>query len=485
MMRLPDILSRNDVPDIEIAGISADSRSVRRGYLFVAVPGNVYDGRKYISDAIRHGAKAILAPVGTQLPECLSGVDEVIWIEEENIRIALAKSAARFYRRQPETIVAVTGTNGKTSTVTFARQIWSALGYRAASLGTLGLQGANTLHYPGSMTTPDPVKMHAELAEIAEEGIDHLAIEASSHGLDQHRLDGLSVSAAGFTNITHDHLDYHGTMEGYTKAKRFLFENVLKDNGVAVVNADSPESENIKAICEKRGLTFWSYGYKGEQLKLISREPTEKDQKISLEIFGQQIAFRLPLVGEFQVMNMLCAAGLVLARCQKRVQEVIDILPYLRGVEGRLEFVPGHKQGAGVYVDYAHTPDALENVLKALRPHTKKMLVCVFGCGGNRDKAKRPVMGKIAASLADIVIITDDNPRYEDAAQIRAEIKQGAPQATEIADRRQAIQTAIKFCKPGDILVICGKGHEHGQIVGDHVEPFDDVEEAHLAMETS
>lgn len=483
-MYLPLLLDRNDLPQIEILGISSDSRSVRRGFLFAAIPGANTDGREFIQDAIRHGARAILVPMGTVVPSCMEGVDEVAWVEETNPRQALAKAAARFYCQQPETIIAVTGTNGKTSTVTFARQIWEALGYKAASLGTLGLHGSN-INVSGSMTTPDPVRLHAQLADLATAGIDHLAIEASSHGLDQHRLDGMIVSAAGFTNITRDHLDYHGTMEDYATSKRYLFEHVLKKNGVAVVNADSPESENIKAICAARGITYWSYGYNGEELKILSREAMPNGQRLSLRIFGQEIDFTLPLVGEFQVMNMLCATGLVLARCQKRIQEVIDILPKLHGVPGRLEFVPGHKQGAAVYVDYAHTPDALEHVLKALRPHTQKMLVCVFGCGGNRDKGKRPVMGQIAAQLADIVIITDDNPRHENAAQIRAEIKQGAPQATEIGDRAHAIKTAMKFCKPGDVLVIAGKGHEQGQIIGDRVEPFDDVQQARLAMETS
>ncbi len=484
MKILSDIMNRSDLPEIEISGISSDSRSVRRGFLFVAIPGTLMDGREYIEDAVRHGAKAILVPNGTAQPVCMAGVDEVVWIEDENPRLALANAAAKFYGSQPETIVAVTGTNGKTSTVSFTRQIWEHLDYRAASLGTLGLQGAE-MEQSGSMTTPDPVRLHSQLAELASHGIDHLAIEASSHGLDQYRLDGMNISAAGFTNVTHDHLDYHGSMENYAISKRRLFDSLLKSNGVAVVNADSFEAGNIRRICETRGITFWTYGYHGKELRLISRKPQPMGQHLVLEIFGQEIEFTLPLVGEFQVMNMLCAAGLVLARCQKRLQEVIDILPKLTGVPGRLEFVPGHKQGAAVYVDYAHTPDALENVLKALRPHTQKMLVCVFGCGGDRDKAKRPAMGKIAATLADINIITDDNPRSESAAQIRAEIKQGAPQATEIADRRQAIETAIKFCKSGDVLVIAGKGHEQGQIVGDHVEPFDDVHEAHLAMETS
>lgn len=480
-MKLNQLLNRNDLPDIEITGITSDSRAVRKGFLFVAVPGSIQDGRTFIEDAIRHGAKAILAPTGTTIPRCAQNLDEVIWAEDENPRHALALAAARFYKIQPETIVAVTGTNGKTSTVSFVRQIWEKLNYRAASLGTLGLQGAG-LPNTASMTTPDPIKLHAQLAELAQRGVDHLAIEASSHGIDQSRLDAVQISAAGFTNITHDHLDYHETMENYVAAKRRLFSYLLKSNGTAVINADSDEYESIRSICENRGIRYWSYGYKGQEFKIISRKPKPQGQDLTLEILGQEIEFTLPLVGEFQVMNMLCAVGLVLARCEKRLQEILDILPRLEGVPGRLEFVPGHAKGAGVYVDYAHTPDALETVLKALRPHTSKMLVCVFGCGGNRDKAKRPVMGRIAAKLADIAIVTDDNPRNENAAQIRAEILQGAPHATEIADRAEAIRAAINFCKSGDILVIAGKGHEQGQIIGDRVEPFDDVTQAHLTM---
>jgi len=479
---LPQLLDMPDLPEMEIIGLSSDSRSIRKGYLFFAVPGTKFDGRDFIQDAVRHGARAIVVPSGTPVPSYMTDSDDVAWIETENTRHLLAVTAARFYGQQPETIVAVTGTNGKTSTVTFARQMWQELGFRSASLGTLGLHGT-TIHQPGSMTTPDPVRLHAQLADLAAAGIDHLAIEASSHGLDQHRLDGMGISAAGFTNITRDHLDYHGTMEEYANSKKYLFQHLLKASGVAVVNADTPEGEDIKKICQLRGVACWTYGYQGKELRLITREPQPMGQKVTLEIFGQEIDFILPLVGEFQLMNLLCATGLVLARCQKRLQEVIDILPHMHGVPGRLEYVAGHKEGAAVYVDYAHTPDALENVLKALRPHTKKMLVCVLGCGGNRDKGKRPQMGRIAAELADIVIITDDNPRNEDAAQIRAEIKQGAPQATEIANRAEAIRTGIKFCKSGDVLVIAGKGHEHGQIVGDTVEHFDDVEQAHLAMQ--
>lgn len=482
MKTLANILNRTDLPNVEITGLASDSRSVRKGYLFAALEGASQDGRQFIEDAIRHGARAILVSKGSPVPRCAQSLDEVIWIEVENPRHELALAAARFYPLQPETIIAVTGTNGKTSTVSFTRQIWEKLGYRAASLGTLGLQGTG-LQQSGSMTTPDPIKLHAQMAEMAQAGIDHLAIEASSHGIDQARLDGTLISAAGFTNITHDHLDYHKTMENYAASKRRLFSELLKSNGTAIINADSEEYEAIRSLCESRGIRYWSYGYKGQEFQIISRKPTPMGQDLALRILGQEIEFTLPLVGEFQAMNMLCAAGLVLARCEKRLQEVLDILPKLEGVPGRLEFVSGHPKGAGVYVDYAHTPDALENVLNSLRPHTKKMLVCVFGCGGNRDKAKRPVMGRIAAKLSDIAIVTDDNPRNENAAQIRADILEGAPHATEIADRAAAIRAAIKFCKSGDILVIAGKGHEQGQIIGDRVEPFDDVTQAHLAMQ--
>ncbi len=482
MMRLPLILDRDDVPDLEIAGLSCDSRSVRKGYLFVAMPGSHFDGRQFLQDAVRHGARAILVPAGTAVPSFMDDCEEVAWIEDGNPRHTLAMAAARFYGQQPETIVAVTGTNGKTSTVTFAKQIWDILGFRSASLGTLGLHGMG-VHQAGSMTTPDPVRLHAQLADLAAAGIDHLAMEASSHGLEQARLDGVYISAAGFTNVTRDHLDYHRTMEEYARSKRRLFDTLLRSNGVAVVNADSPECAAIRAICDRRGIRFWTYGYNGEELKILSREPLPDGQNVSLRIFGQEISLKLALVGEFQVMNILCAAGLVLARCQKRVQEVIDALPKLRGVEGRLEPVEGHPEGAAVYVDYAHTPDALETVLKALRPHTKRMLVCVFGCGGNKDSGKRPMMGKIANDLADVVIITDDNPRNEDPAEIRAQIKAAAPNAREIGDRRTAIRAAVNFCKAGDVLVIAGKGHEQGQIIADRVEAFDDANEASLAMQ--
>lgn len=481
-MNLAQLLDCENAPQLEIAGISSDSRSVRRGYMFVALKGENHNGSEFIQDAIRHGAKAILVEAGTPIPSFMADCDDVAWIEDRNPRRMLAFAASRFYGSQPETIVAVTGTNGKTSTVTFARQIWEKLGYRCASLGTMGLHGATAAEHKTSMTTLDPVRLHAQLAELANAGIDHLAMEASSHGLDQHRLDAVQVSAAGFTNLTLDHLDYHGTMENYAKSKIRLFADILRKGGVAVVNADIPEFETIRKVCLERDIKVWGYGHNGEELKILSRKAIPQGQEVVLSIFGQEIDFILPLVGEFQLMNMLCATGLVLARCQKRVQEVIDTLPMLHGAPGRLEFVPGHAQGAAVYVDYAHTPDALENVLKAIRPHTQKMLICVFGCGGNRDKSKRPLMGRIASDLADIVIVTDDNPRNEEPAQIRAEIMKGAPNATEIGDRRQAIATAVKFCKPGDVLVIAGKGHEQGQMIGDHVEPFDDVKEAHLAM---
>lgn len=483
-MKLCDILQNRNLPDIEIAGISSDSRAVRKNFLFFALSGQRHNGCEFITDAIRHGASAIVLPKGASKPASLQEL-AVEWIETENPRLMLAQAASRFYAAQPETVVAVTGTNGKTSVVNFVRQIWEKLDYNAASLGTLGLQGNHVepLNEVSAMTTPDPRILYARLAQLAETGINHLAMEASSHGLNQHRLDGIRFKAAGFTNLTRDHLDYHETMERYAAAKARLFTDLLRADGVAVLNCDMAGCEEFSTTLRQRGITVWTYGEKGHDIKIFSREAVPYGQKLKLEILGREASFTLPLVGAFQVMNVLCAIGLVLAQDKDRLEEVIAILPQLHGVEGRLEYVPGHPKGAAVYVDYAHTPDALEHVLKALRPHTDGKLVCVFGCGGDRDRGKRPLMGKITSELADIAIITDDNPRTEKAEVIRAEIKQAAPDALEIGDRRTAIAEALKLCNSGDILVIAGKGHEQGQIIGSHVEPFDDVTEAQTAIQ--
>lgn len=481
MPKLSTILGRPIEPDVEIKDMSSDSRHIHTGSLFAAVPGSRTDGRSYIADAVKQGAVAILAPRWT--PKPVSDTP-LAWIEDDNPRKLFSEMAARFYGQQPSHIAAVTGTNGKTSTVNFAQQIWHKLGLKGASLGTLGLKGAN-ISSPGSMTTPDPVTLHAHLADLAAAGISHLALEASSHGLHQYRLDGVKIRAAGFTNLTRDHLDYHATMDEYRLAKLRLFAEVLSDDGIAVINADAPEAKQISNLCADRKIKCWTYGLKGQEFKLIDRVPTPQGQKIKLEFMGRKCAFTLPLVGAFQVMNVLCAAGLVTALDEDRLDDILDVLTRIEGVPGRLQLVPGHPQGAAVYVDYAHTPDALENILNALRPHTTRRLVCLFGCGGDRDTGKRPVMGQIAKRLADVVIVTDDNPRSEDPAAIRKMVLEGAGGAMEIAGRRDAIRTAIDMLEEGDVLVIAGKGHEQGQIFADRVDPFDDVGEALNVLQTS
>lgn len=479
-MKLSELAGRDVNPDPEISDLTSDSRRVQKGSLFAAVPGSRTDGRSFIADAVRQGAAAILAPAGTVRPV---DAQDIGWVSDVNPRRKFSQMAAAFYGQQPEFIAAVTGTNGKTSTVNFALQIWEKLGMQGASLGTLGIRGAG-LQPSESMTTPDPVTLHAHLADMAAAGTTHLAMEASSHGLHQYRLDGVKIRAAGFTNLTRDHLDYHVTMDEYRLAKLRLFGEVLQDGGIAVVNADTPEAAQIAAVCAERKLRCWTYGLKGAEFKLLEREPTPHGQRLKLEFMGRRCAFTLPLVGAFQIMNVLCAAGLVVALDEKKLDDVLDVLPRIEGVPGRLQLVPGHSRNAAVYVDYAHTPDALENILTSLRPHTQGKLVCLFGCGGDRDRGKRPVMGQIATQLADIVIVTDDNPRSEDPAEIRKAVLEGATGAREIGGRREAIREALRLLNEGDILVIAGKGHEQGQIFADRVEPFDDVDEASMYIKT-
>jgi UDP-N-acetylmuramoyl-L-alanyl-D-glutamate--2,6-diaminopimelate ligase len=476
-MRLSEVVEQyKGAQDPEITGLAADSRKVRRGYLFAAMPGNRADGRKFIEDAVYNGAVAVLAAPGTAVP------DGVALVAADNPRQTLAHVAARYYRHQPSQIVAVTGTNGKTSTAYFTQQLWESLGIKAASLGTLGIHGTG-LSQGGSMTTPDPITLHGQLADLAAVGFDHLAMEASSHGLAQYRLDGLRVRAAGFTNLTRDHLDYHPTMDDYLDAKLRLFTDILADDGIAVVNADIPEFERIKAACRTRMLSFGARG----DLRLAARQPLPQGQAITLAFARREYQFILPLVGAFQAMNALCALGLAMAEFpddEERTAHLVGALAHLRGAPGRLQLVPGHPGGAAVYVDYAHTPDALENVMTALRPHTAGRLYCVFGCGGDRDPGKRAIMGRIAAEQADVAVVTDDNPRGEDPAKIRAAIMAGAAgRAQEIGDRRAAIGWAVAALEAGDVLVIAGKGHEQGQIIGSHVEPFDDVEVAAAAIQ--
>ena len=467
-----------DLADTEIRGLSADSRKVGPGFLFAALPGSQADGRSYIDRALQNGAIAVLAPTGTTLERRET---PVALVTDDNPRRRLALMAARFYGCQPETVAAVTGTNGKTSVASFTRQIWRHLGHQAASLGTLGLCPSRP-DAPASLTTPDPVELHRCLAGLAEDGVDHLVIEASSHGLDQYRLDGVEITAAAFTSLSRDHLDYHGEMASYLAAKMRLFEELLAPGGTAVLNADLAVFEEVRAVCARRGIQVLSYGIADSDLRLMTQEPTPEGQILMLDLLGRAHRVELPLVGTFQAANVLAALGLAVAT-GLTPEAVVEALPGLAGVPGRIEPVARTPRGGQVFVDYAHTPDALETVLQAIAPHTEGRLWVVFGCGGDRDRGKRPIMGKIACRLADRVIVTDDNPRSEDPAAIRREILAAAPQAEEFSDRGEAIASAMATLGPGDVLVIAGKGHESGQIVGDRVLPFNDRDVARAAVE--
>jgi UDP-N-acetylmuramoyl-L-alanyl-D-glutamate--2,6-diaminopimelate ligase len=467
--------------DPDIRGLTADSRTVRPGFLFAALAGSRQDGRRFVADAVARGAVAVL----TDDPAPLSGLADqrppVFVIFDANPRRRLARMAARFYAPQPETLVAVTGTNGKTSITVFARQIWKQLGLRAASLGTIGIIGPDFAQ-PGLLTTPDPVSLHRELNILARSGIDHVALEASSHGLDQYRLDGLELSAAAFTNLTRDHLDYHRDMEAYFAAKARLFTELLPADGTAVINADSPQGARLGQLCRQRGQTVLSFGSApGADLRLLAARPLDTGQALNLEVFGESRDLILPLVGAFQASNALAAFGLAIATGAP-VERALDALPALQGAPGRLQHVATHPNGAPIMVDYAHTPDALETVLHALRAHCRGRLVAVFGCGGDRDPGKRPQMGEIAQRLADRVIVTDDNPRSEDAAAIRRAILARCPKAEEIGDRARAIRRGLALLEPGDLLLIAGKGHESGQIIAGVTHPFEDAAVARAAV---
>ncbi|MFN4142059.1 UDP-N-acetylmuramoyl-L-alanyl-D-glutamate--2,6-diaminopimelate ligase, partial [Aestuariivirga sp.] len=420
------------------------------------------------------GAVAVIAGEGAQA----AGVPV---IRSSNPRRLFARMAARWFGRQPSTIVAVTGTSGKTSVASFVREIWTALGLPAASLGTVGVVSpAGTVEL--AHTTPDAMKLQEIAAGLADDGVQHLAIEASSHGLDQYRLDGLAIRAAGFTNLSHDHLDYHPSVQHYFDAKMRLFDELLEADGAAVVNVDTPRGQEAARRAKARGLDLWSVGEEGETIRIRSVTRRLGSQHIDVDIRGRRHAVELPLVGDFQVSNALIAAGLVIATGGEEAQ-VVDALSSLKGAKGRLELVGRARTGAPVFVDYAHKPDALENAIRSLRPYTKNRLHVVFGCGGDRDKAKRPIMGEIATRLADKVYVTDDNPRGEDPAAIRAAIMEAAPGAVEIGNRAQAIRAAVAALGEGDVLMVAGKGHEEGQKIGKQVLPFSDHEAVKAAIE--
>jgi UDP-N-acetylmuramoyl-L-alanyl-D-glutamate--2,6-diaminopimelate ligase len=458
----------------ELRGLTADSRAVAPGFLFAALPGAKADGRAFIADALARGAVAVLAPPATAWP---SGVARVPLLEARDPRRALALLAAVFHGAAPATLVAVTGTNGKTSTVDFLRQIWTRAGCRAASLGTLGVIAPD---WPAgeSLTTPDPVALHATLASLARGGVTHAAMEASSHGLDQRRLDGVKLAAAGFSNLTRDHLDYHGDMAAYRAAKLRLFDTLLPAGAVAVANADM-EAETLlalRAVAALRDLRLLTVGEAGADLRLLRQVPRPDGQEIELAAFGARAALHLPLPGRFQADNALLAAALAVA-AGMAAGEVLALLPRLAGVRGRMELAARLPNGAAAYVDYAHTPDALARLLAALRPHVAPgaRLHVLFGAGGDRDPGKRPLMGAAAARLADRVWITDDNPRGEDPAAIRRAVLAGCPAGIDAGDRAGAIARALDALGPGDVLAVAGKGHERGQTIGAVTHPFDDV----------
>jgi UDP-N-acetylmuramoyl-L-alanyl-D-glutamate--2,6-diaminopimelate ligase len=454
---------------IEIAGLAVDSRAVKPGDLFFALAGAKTDGTRFIEAAIAAGAVAI---AGHQPP---TGGCRVPFVTTPNARRALALAAARFFSKQPSTIAAVTGTSGKTSVAAFTRQIWQQLGFEAASIGTIGLVSEKRTVY-GSLTTPDPIALHRQLDEIAREGVTHLAFEASSHGLDQYRLDGVRVNAGAFTNLSRDHMDYHPDVAHYLSAKLRLFRDLVVEGGAAVIAADHDCSAQVIEAASKRQLRLITVGARGdgggEGIRVAATTIDGFAQVIELEHCGRRHQVRLPLVGEFQVENAVVAAGLAIGT-GSAPDQVFAALERLEGAKGRLERV-GEHNGAPIFVDYAHKPDALSKALQALRPYTKRKLVVVFGAGGDRDAGKRPLMGAIAAENADEVIVTDDNPRSENPAVIRAAILAAANGAKEIGDRNEAIGSAIAGLAEGDVLLIAGKGHETGQIVGDRILPFSD-----------
>jgi UDP-N-acetylmuramoyl-L-alanyl-D-glutamate--2,6-diaminopimelate ligase len=469
------VFAETEAGDVPVAGITVDSRRVKPGFVFFAVPGSKADGQSFVAAAVQAGAVAVVgeAAAPADLP------DHVAYLRTTDVRQALARSAARVHPGQPGTIAAVTGTSGKTSVAEFTRQIFAACGRQAASLGTIGVVTPAGAVY-GSLTTPDPVTLHETLDHLAAQGVTHLAMEASSHGLDQRRLDGVRLHAAGFTNLGRDHLDYHPTVEAYLAAKLRLFDTLLPADGVAVINADSDHAADVLAAARQRGIRSFTVGRAGRHLRLASLERKGFDQTMILEAEGRRFAVTLPLAGDFQASNALVAAGLAIA-CGEEPSRVLASLAKLTGVKGRLERV-GEVDGALAVVDYAHKPDALAHVLDTLRPYARGKLVCVLGCGGDRDRGKRPLMGAIAAEKADIVIVTDDNPRTEEPAAIRAAIMAAAPGAREIGDRGEAIRTAVNLLEPGDVLVVAGKGHETGQIVGDRVLPFSDHDSVRTAI---
>jgi UDP-N-acetylmuramoyl-L-alanyl-D-glutamate--2,6-diaminopimelate ligase len=465
----------------ELTGISADSRDTALGHLFVALPGTERHGAEFVGEALRRGAAAVLTDTrGLAVAEADVGILTVPVVVHDDPRLALAGIAARWYRDQPDVLVAVTGTNGKTSVASFTRQLWEMTGESAVNIGTVGVQGA--VSAPLKHTTPDSLSLHRLLADLVDRGVTHAALEASSHGLEQRRIDGTHLAAAAFTNISRDHLDYHPDFESYFEAKVGLFDRVLGRGRTAVINFDDERAEHVRSVAQARGQRIIGVGHGvGCDLQIVGQHFGPSGQDLQFKWHGESIKTRLELVGGFQASNALVAVGLAIGSGSNS-EMIFEALPGLAAVRGRMERAAIRANGGAVYVDYAHTPDALQTALAALRLHTRGRLMVVFGAGGNRDRGKRPIMGQVAEKFADRVYVTDDNPRNEDPRRIRAEVMAGCPCAIEIADRAEAILVAVDALEPDDVLLIAGKGHETGQIVGDSVLPFDDVEQASVAV---
>ena len=458
--------------DEQVVGLTCDSREVKPGFVFAALPGTVTDGRKFIESALEKGASAIVSTGDMDLP--------VPYLASAEPRVAYAQMAAKLYAGQPKTLVAMTGTNGKSSTVEFLRQIWAYAGKQAACFGTLGVQAPKG-YRPLTHTTPDAVALHKTLSELSSEGVTHAAMEASSHGLDQYRLDAVQITAAGFTNLTQDHFDYHADAENYFLAKARLFARLTPANAPVVINTNDEYGQRLVKMCEERGQDVMQVGWSGQDIRIDEVMPRAASQMITLVVKGERHKIELPLAGEFQVLNAISALGLAMVTGVEK-GTALKALENLEGVAGRMERAGQTKDGAPIFVDFAHTEDGLDKLLRSVRPHTMGKIVVAFGCGGDRDPDKRPKMGKVAAKLADDVIVTDDNPRTEDAATVRKAVLKGCPDAAEIGDRAAAIREGIKRLAPQDCLVIAGKGHEQGQIVGTEVIPFSDVEQVKLAL---
>jgi UDP-N-acetylmuramoyl-L-alanyl-D-glutamate--2,6-diaminopimelate ligase len=464
-----------------VTGLAVDSRAAREGFLFAALPGSAVHGAEYIAAALAKGAGAIL----TDAAGARIAADALAWstaalVVAEDPRAALAGAAALWSGAQPATMVAVTGTNGKTSVAAFTRQIWQALGHAAINIGTTGVEG--DWMAPSAHTTPDPITLHRMLADAAAAGVTHAAMEASSHGLDQRRMDGVHLTAAGFTNLTQDHLDYHHTMEAYFAAKAALFGRVLPGDGIAVINMNDPHGGAMAAIARGRGQAVLTVGHDAAcDLHIAGQRFDATGQDLRLEWQGRPYQVRLNLIGGFQAENVSLAAGLAVAGGATPA-DVFAVLPRLSGVRGRMQLAATRHNGASVFVDYAHTPDAIATALKALRPHVMGRLVIVFGAGGDRDRTKRPLMGAAAQANADVLFVTDDNPRSEEPSAIRAEVMAACPDANEVGDRAEAILRGVDALGPGDALLIAGKGHESGQTIKGQVFPFDDVEQASIAV---